>query len=171
MGAAVGTVVPDMNVAGASTVKMAPGNPAGSPIKLPLGPSSGGPAALVDPEAGTGIGTAAPANVSEYPGASVPLGMVQFSPDTSPDRQVATGSGYDYADTEISGFSLTHLSGPGCAIYGDIPILPLTGPVPVDPDAAVQPFSHSTEHSSAGNYAVNLASGGNQGIGVHLTAT
>jgi predicted alpha-1,2-mannosidase len=97
--------------------------------------------------------------------------MVQFSPDTSPDRQVASGSGYDYADTEISGFSLTHLSGPGCAIYGDIPVLPLTGPVPANPDAAVQPFSHSTEHSSAGNYAVDLASGGNQGIGVHLTAT
>ena len=50
---------------------------------------------LVDPEAGTGIGSAAPGNVSEYPGASVPLGMVQFSPDTSPDRQVTTGSGYD----------------------------------------------------------------------------
>jgi predicted alpha-1,2-mannosidase len=97
--------------------------------------------------------------------------MVQFSPDTSPDRQVATGSGYDYADSEISGFSLTHLSGPGCAIYGDIPILPLTGPVPSDPDTAVQPFSHTSEHSSAGNYRVDLGSGDNQGIGVKLTAT
>jgi predicted alpha-1,2-mannosidase len=172
MGAVIGIVVPDMNVAGASTVKAAPGDPAGSPIKLPLGPSSGGPAALVDPEAGTGIGTAAPANVSEYPGASVPLGMVQFSPDTSPDRQVTTGSGYDYADSHISGFSLTHLSGPGCAIYGDIPILPVLGTVPVNPGAAVQPFSHADERSSAGNYAVTLGQGGrDQSIGVQLTAT
>jgi predicted alpha-1,2-mannosidase len=102
----------------------------------------------------------------------VPLGMVQFSPDTSPDRQVTTGSGYDYADSDISGFSLTHLSGPGCAVYGDIPILPVWGPVPADPDTAVQPFSHADEQSSAGNYAVGLgpASGG-QDIGVQLTAT
>ena len=106
----------------------------------------------MDPEAGTGVGSVAPGNVSEYPGASVPLGMVQFSPDTSPDRQVTTGSGYDYADSDISGFSLTHLSGPGCAVYGDIPILPITGPVPTNPDATIQPFSHSSEHASAGNY-------------------
>ncbi len=114
----------------------------------------------MDPEAGTGIGSAEPANVSEYPGASVPLGMVQFSPDTSPDRQVTTGSGYDYADSDISGFSLTHLSGPGCAIYGDIPILPISGPMPANPEDAVQPFSHANERASAGNYAVSLGSGG-----------
>ncbi|HUD18529.1 MAG TPA: GH92 family glycosyl hydrolase, partial [Acidimicrobiales bacterium] len=155
-----------------ATPAAAPGNPAGSPIALPLGAASGGPAALVDPEAGTGIGTAVPGNVSEYPGASVPLGMVQFSPDTSPDRQVTTGSGYDYADADISGFSLTHLSGPGCAIYGDIPILPVFGPVPADPDTAVQPFSHADEQSSAGGYAVRLGSAsGGQDIGVQLTAT
>ena len=110
----------------------------------------------MDPEVGTGIGTAAPGNVSEYPGASVPLGMVQFSPDTSPDRQVTTGSGYDYADSDISGFSLTHLSGPGCAIYGDIPILPISGAVPANPEAAVQPFSHLDEGGSAGNYTVRV---------------
>jgi predicted alpha-1,2-mannosidase len=98
--------------------------------------------------------------------------MVQFSPDTSPDRQVTTGSGYDYADADISGFSLTHLSGPGCAIYGDVPILPLTGAAPADPDAAVQPFSHANEQASAGNYAVKVGgSGTGQAIGVQLTAT
>jgi predicted alpha-1,2-mannosidase len=169
--AGAGAAATDGGHAGA-TPTAAPGDPAGSPIALPLGATSGGPAALVDPEAGTGIGAAAPGNVSEYPGASVPLGMVQFSPDTSPDRQVTTGSGYDYADANISGFSLTHLSGPGCAIYGDIPILPVSGPIPADPDTAVQPFSHANEQSSAGNYAVRLgpASGG-QDIGVQLTAT
>ena len=115
--------------------------------------------ALVDPEVGTGIGASAPGNVSEYPGASVPLGMVQFSPDTSPDRQVTTGSGYDYADSDISGFSLTHLSGPGCAIYGDIPILPISGAVPASPETAVQPFSHQNEGGSAGNYTVRVGPG------------
>jgi predicted alpha-1,2-mannosidase len=96
--------------------------------------------------------------------------MVQFSPDTAPDRAVTTGSGYDYADSDISGFSLTHLSGPGCAIYGDIPILPLTGPVPADPGAAVQAFSHHSERASAGDYAVRVGPPGGD-IGVRLTAT
>jgi predicted alpha-1,2-mannosidase len=171
LGAGMAMVLPP-TVPSAAAAAAAPGGPAGSPITVPLGSSSGGPASLVDPEAGTGIGPAAPGNVSEYPGASVPLGMVQFSPDTSPDRQITTGSGYDYADSHISGFSLTHLSGPGCAIYGDIPILPVTGGVPADPDAAVQPFSHAGEQSSAGNYAVRLGSESDDpGVGVRLTAT
>jgi len=143
--------------------------PPGSPLGLPPGATTGGPASLVDPEAGTGIGPAAPGNVSEYPGASVPLGTVQFSPDTFPDGAVTTGSGYDYADSEISGFSLTHLSGPGCAIYGDVPILPVQGPTPADPEAAVAAFSHTSERSTAGNYEVRL--GPSRQIAVALTAT
>lgn len=135
------------------------------------GADTGGPAALVDPEVGTGVGPVAPGNVSEYPGASMPLGMVQFSPDTSPDRQVTTGSGYDYADSQISGFSLTHLSGPGCAIYGDIPILPVDAGPPSSPDSALQPFSHSNEHASAGNYSVRVGPPAGPTVGVRLTAT
>jgi predicted alpha-1,2-mannosidase len=145
--------------------------PAGSVLPLSPGPSTGGPAALVDGEAGTGIGPVVPGNVSEFPGATVPFGMVQFSPDTSPDRAVTTGSGYDYADSQISGFSLTHLSGTGCALYGDVPILPVTGAVPSDPDGATDPFSHADESSSAGNYSVGLGPGGAGDIGVRLTAT
>ena len=172
MGMGCQATVPGAGPTGATGVDVAHGQPAGSPLPLPVGPVSGGPAALVDPEVGTGIGASAPGNVSEYPGASVPLGMVQFSPDTSPDRQVTTGSGYDYADSDISGFSLTHLSGDGCAIYGDIPILPVSGAVPANPEAAVQPFSHLDEASAAGNYAVRVGPGGTgQGIGVALTAT
>ena len=111
--------------------RLGPLRPAGRfPDRRAVGSKTGRPAALVDPEVGTGVGPVTPGNVSEYPGASAPLGMVQFSPDTSPDRQVTTGSGYDYADSEISGFSLTHLSGPGCAIYGDVPILPVEGALP-----------------------------------------
>jgi predicted alpha-1,2-mannosidase len=162
-----GTVVPAAATPAAARASV--GHAPGSPLGMPLGPGSGGPAALVDPEAGTGIGPASPGNVSEYPGASVPLGMVQFSPDTSPHRSVTTGSGYDYADSEITGFSLTHLSGPGCAIYGDIPILPVRGSIPVHPDDAVQPFSHRHERATAGNYHVGLGPG--QEISADLTAT
>ena len=140
-------------------------------MALRPGADTGGPAAMVDPEVGTGVGQVAPANVSEYPGASVPLGMAQFSPDTWPDRQVATGSGYDYADSQISGFSLTHLSGPGCAIYGDIPILPVDGGPPGSPENALQPFSHSNEHASAGNYSVRVGPPAGPTVGVRLTAT
>jgi len=165
IGVGFGTVVPLAHAAGAAPVV-----PAGSPLTLSEGATSGGPATLVDPLDGTGIGPADPGNVSEYPGASVPLGMVQFSPDTSPDRQVTTGSGYDYADSHISGFSLTHLSGDGCAIYGDIPILPIIGGIPADPSGSVQPFSHASERASAGNYAVTVGQESGR-IGVHLTAT
>jgi predicted alpha-1,2-mannosidase len=146
--------------------------PLTSLLGVPPGATSGGPAALVNPVDGTGVGPENPGNVSEFPGATVPLGMVQFSPDTSPDRQLTTGSGYDYADREISGFSLTHLSGDGCAIYGDIPILPVTGALPADPENALQPFSHADEQATAGNYSVRLGPGTPaQRIGVNLTAT
>jgi len=151
---------------------VAEGISVGAPLGIAPGATSGGPAAFVNPIDGTGVGAANPGNVSEYPGASAPFGMVQFSPDTSPDRQVTTGSGYDYADSEISGFSLTHLSGDGCAIYGDIPILPVIGGVPADPDAAVERFSHAQERASAGTYAVRLGQGApEQQVGVNLTAT
>jgi len=151
--------------AGAASTGGAPGAPAG----IGLGAATGGAAALVDTEAGTGVGSTSPGNVSEYPGASVPLGMVQFSPDTSPHRGLATGSGYDHADSRITGFSLTHLSGPGCAIYGDVPVLPFTGAVPTAPADDSATFSHRHEQGSAGTYAVRLGSG--TGISVRLTAT
>ena len=60
----------------------------------------------------------------DFPGAAVPFGMVQWSPDTSPsDRH---SGGYDYRDHHLKGFSLTHLSGAGCALYGDFPFVPTT---------------------------------------------
>ena len=174
MGVGTGAVIPLAPAAAAqrATSTLASRISANSPLGIPPGATSGGPAALVNPIDGTGVGSENPGNVSEYPGASVPLGMVQFSPDTSPDRQVTTGSGYDYADSNISGFSLTHLSGDGCAIYGDIPILPVVGGVPSDPDSAVQPFTHAHERATAGNYAVTLGQGPPaQQVGVDLTAT
>jgi predicted alpha-1,2-mannosidase len=175
IGAGVGAVLPAGSSAQAgerATAVLLPGGRSTSLLGVPPGATSGGPASLVNPIDGTGVGPENPGNVSEFPGATVPLGMVQFSPDTAPDRQLTTGSGYDYADHEISGFSLTHLSGDGCAIYGDIPILPVTGAVPADPQGMLEPFSHADEQATAGNYSVRLGSGGpTQRIGVQLTAT
>ena len=86
---------------------------------------SSDPASLANPLIGTGNSGATDGQIDTFPGADTPFGMVQWSPDTSPDR--TPGGGYDYSDSQLSGFSLTHMSGPGCARYGDIPILPTVG--------------------------------------------
>ena len=126
---------------------------------LPVLPAAaepvGSPAALVDPF----IGTANAAN--DFPGADLPFGMVQWSPDT-PSRP--DGGGYAYRDSTITGFSLTHLSGPGCPAAGDVPVLPTVGAVDT---GAVAGFSHARESASPGGYAVTLDSG----VGTELTVT
>jgi len=124
------------------------------------------PAELVNPIVGTGTGPVFPGAVGAFPGADVPFGMVQWSPDTTPDR--TQGGGYDYADDRISGFSLTHLSGAGCPVFGDVPILPVTGPVPSDPAMASEPFSHRDERAAPGRYRVLL---GSPAIQVRLSVT
>jgi predicted alpha-1,2-mannosidase len=113
------------------------------------------PAALVNPLLGTTRGGHA------FPGADAPFGMVQWSPDTS---SRPAGGGYAYTDSSITGFSLTHLSGAGCAAAGDVPILPTTGAI--DGGAAAG-FSHSAESARAGAYTVDLANG----VRTELTAT
>jgi predicted alpha-1,2-mannosidase len=115
------------------------------------------PAALVNPLIGTAGG------VNAFPGPDMPFGMIQWSPDTSPDR--SEGGGYNYGDSSLAGFSLTHLSGPGCAAYGDVPILPTVGAVGSSPTTATESFSHATETAQAGYYAVTLG----DGVGVQLT--
>ncbi len=124
------------------------------------------PASLVNPFAGTGTGGVSPGSIGEFPGADLPFGMMQWSPDTSPDR--ISGSGYSYADSKISGFSATHLSGTGCAAYGDIPVLPTTGTIGMRPSSATETFSHSHETASPGHYSVLL---GPSGINVALSVT
>jgi predicted alpha-1,2-mannosidase len=115
-----------------------------------------GLSSLVDTDVGTTSGGKVVGAIDTFPGADVPFGMVQWSPDTSPDR--ASGGGYSYTDSRISGFSLTHLSGAGCTIFGDVPILPTTGSVPGDPEDSTEPFSHTTESGSPGRYQVSLGS-------------
>ncbi len=113
------------------------------------------PAAYVDPFIGTAD------QDDDFPGPDVPFGMVQWSPDT-PSRPA--GGGYSYADSSITGFSLTHLSGAGCPTEGDVPVLPTVGKVV---PAATDSFSHSRERASAGYYEVALRGG----MTVQLTAT
>jgi predicted alpha-1,2-mannosidase len=87
-----------------------------------------------------------------FPGADVPFGMVQWSPDTSPDR--SDGGGYDYGDTSLIGYSLTHISGPGCGAGGDVPILPMTGALPSgNPNSVLTSFTNTGEVAQAGYYS------------------
>ena len=113
------------------------------------------PASYVNPFIGT-TNTA-----DDFPGADVPFGMVQWSPDT-PSRP--DGGGYEYTDSSITGFSLTHLSGPGCPAAGDIPVLPTVGAVDT---SATDAFSHTGESASPGSYSVKL----NNGVTTELTTT
>jgi predicted alpha-1,2-mannosidase len=125
------------------------------------------PTALVNPFIGTGDGGAEVGTVDTFPGASAPFGMLSWSPDT-PSRP--SGGGYDYSDSSTIGFSVTHASGAGCGIAGDLPILPVVGGVGTNPTAATEPFSHSTETAHPGSYSVTLGSG-SSAIGVKLAAT
>jgi predicted alpha-1,2-mannosidase len=104
-----------------------------------------------------------------FPGAEVPFGMVQWSPDTVPDRNA--GGGYSYTDTTLDGYSLTHISGPGCGAAEDVPILPVTGALPsgTDPNNVTTPFSHANETAQAGYYSAQ--SNGTDAIKSEFTAT
>lgn len=91
-----------------------------------------------------------------YPGATVPHGMVQLSPDTRIDGSWEGCSGYHYMDNVIYGFSHTHLSGTGASDYGDIMLMPGMGQVSLKPEDYSSQFSHSQEKASAGYYEVLL---------------
>ena len=136
-------------------------------------------ARYVDPFIGTaGMG-------HTFPGACVPFGGVQLSPDTDmiphniqgvyQPRTYEYCAGYQYGDSTIVGFSHTHFSGTGHSDLGDILLMPGTGAVQFEPGPAEDPdagyrqrFSHETESAGAGHYEVTLA---DSGIKVELTAT
>ncbi|WP_405833849.1 lectin [Streptomyces sp. NBC_01176] len=113
------------------------------------------PATVVNPFIGTSN------QADDFPGADMPFGMVQWSPDT-PSRP--SGGGYEYNDSSITGFSLTHIAGPGCGAAGDIPVLPTVGTVNT---GATDAFSHANESASAGSYKVAL----NNQVTTELTTT
>jgi predicted alpha-1,2-mannosidase len=126
------------------------------------------PCRFVDPFIGTG------GHGHTFPGATVPFGMVQLSPDTDNARWDAC-SGYNYADKTLLGFSHTHLSGTGVADMMDVLIAPGVGPVILDPGTLQKPegsyrarFDHADEAASPGYYRVRLK---DSGVEAELTAT
>lgn len=99
-----------------------------------------------------------------FPGATVPFGMVQLSPDTRVEGWDAC-AGYHYSDSTLFGFSHTHLSGTGIADYGDFLFLPTVGKPGTKSRAK---FSHSQEWASPGYYKVQLP---DEHITAELTST
>ena len=104
-------------------------------------------AQYVDPFIGTG------GHGHTFPGATVPFGMVQFSPDTRMNDWDGC-SGYHTSDNTILGFSTTHLSGTGCSDYGDFRFMPYVGEYQNE-----FAFKHENEDASAGYYSVMLENG------------
>ena len=137
------------------------------------------PADYVDPFIGTnGMG-------HTFPGACVPFGAVQLSPDTDTIPHNVGGqyqkrayeycAGYRHGDKTIVGFSHTHFSGTGHSDLGDILVMPSVGDVKLNPGTADDPdsgyrsrFSHESESASPGYYAVTLD---DSGVRAELTAT
>jgi len=115
---------------------------------------------FVDPFMGTG------GHGHVYPGATVPFGMVQLSPDNGTNGWDWC-SGYHYSSDSIAGFSHTHLSGTGIGDFCDISVLPLTDTTQIRQTYIKIPFSHGQESASPGRYAVKLGNG----VDVELTAT
>ncbi len=126
----------------------------------------------VDPFIGTG------GEGHTYPGATVPFGMVQLSPDTRiQPRKDAYGwaAGYRHDDRTIVGFSHTHFSGTGHSDLGDVLLMPISGEVKLERGNPDQPgsgytsrFRHDDETAQPGYYAVTLD---DYGVRAELTAT
>ncbi|MEU6596654.1 GH92 family glycosyl hydrolase [Streptomyces flaveolus] len=128
------------------------------------------PTPYVDPLIGTRNGG------DVFPGAVVPFGMLSWSPENTRGDATRTAApgGYQYDATRVRGFSLTHMSGTGCAGgSGDIPFFPYAGEVTSSPasdtkDAVyASDFRHADETAEPGHYKVGLASG----VTADLTAT
>jgi len=129
-----------------------------------------GHASEVDPRIGTG------GDGHTFPGATVPFGMIQLSPDTAmPDFKHAYkwAAGYQYGDSSILGFSHTHFSGSGHSDLGDVLVMPIAGDAQLEPGDPAKPgsgyrsrFSHDTEVEQAGYYAVTLS---DYGVRAELT--
>lgn len=146
---------------------------AGNPPLLPSTDSLGkAPFDYVNPF----IGTAG--NGHTYPGATLPFGMVQLSPDTElPDYQQAYNwcAGYRYEDPTIIGFSHTHLSGTGHGDLGDVLLMPTTGRLQLNAGTREDSkggyrsrFTHKNEAAMPGYYRVQLD---DYNIQAELTAT
>ena len=120
-----------------------------------------------------------------FPGATVPFGSVQLSPDTDQQPHNIGGkynkdtykycAGYQYDDKEIVGFSHTHFSGTGHSDLGDFLVMPTLGSLQLEPGTKGDPksgfrsaFSHANETAEAGYYKVKLD---DDNITAEMTAT
>jgi len=126
------------------------------------------PYGYVDPFIGTG------GHVHTYPGATLPFGAIQLSPDTDL-KGWDWCSGYHYSDSSMLGFSHTHLSGTGWSDLGDILVMATTGEVKMIPGDKTKPgtgyrsrFSHQDEEAEPGYYSVLLK---DYGVKAELTCT
>lgn len=104
---------------------------------------------FVDPFLGTG------GHGHVYPGATIPFGMVQLSPDNG-EEGWDWSSGYHYSSNTIAGFSHTHLSGTGIGDWCDISILPMTDTSTIRKEKSKFTFSHKNESAKPGYYQVQL---------------
>ncbi len=118
-------------------------------------------ARFIDPFIGTG------GHGHTFPGAAVPYGMVQVSPDSG-KQGWDWCSGYHQSDTVIAGFTHTHLSGTGIGDLCDILVMPFVSSGGGMPGDVRSPFSHEKERAAAGYYSVDLLG---SGLKVELTAT
>ena len=121
------------------------------------------PVTHVDTLIGTGTGGETVGEINNFPGASVPFGMVQYSPDTTD-----TYAGYDHDNDQSTGFSMTHAS-VGCAAFGDISMLPSTNAIGAQPWNDWERIAHdNTEVGVPGSYTVRFP---DTGVTAELTAT
>ena len=130
--------------------------------------NSPSPYSLVNPFIGTG------GHGHTFPGATLPFGMVQLSPDTRLEGWDGC-SGYHYSDSVIYGFSHTHLSGTGVSDYGDVLLMPIQGEIYFDngykgdsQGSYSSSFKKDSEKASPGFYEVHLDK---HDIDVRLSAT
>ena len=130
-------------------------------VHAQTGRSPSAPASSVNPLIGTGGDPSDGINL--YPGAVRPFGMVQLSPDTEDH-----GYGYHYIQSWLKGFSMTHMSGVGCASQGDVFFTATTGPIVTQVPDFRSPYSHKSEVASPGFYQVRLLE---SGINAELSAT
>ncbi|WP_433256762.1 lectin [Streptosporangium sp. CA-135522] len=144
---ALAVIGPPTSAAGVAAESLAIDDPA-QYVNAFVGTKPGGP----DFGHGGGAG-------NTFPGADAPFGMLQWSPDTVTYQH----GGYHYDDNRIRGFSLTHLSGPGCGDFGNIPFMPVLGSSPV----SYSTFTHANESASPGYYSVGF----DNGLRTELTAT
>ncbi|MEU4149259.1 GH92 family glycosyl hydrolase [Streptomyces sp. NPDC026659] len=125
---------------------------------------------LVDPLLGSANGG------NTFPGATLPQGMIAWSPTSTAGDQTntAAANGYAYNTTRIRGLSLTHVNGAGChpGAAGDVPIMPFVGDVTSSPSADTRDavyaanFSHADEKAVPGRYTLGLASGASADLAV-----